>query len=74
MHAQTYRIESTHPIVATLPRTDVRNGSLLGSRELAIAIAAKSQTAPPGGIVRVVHVPSGEVVYSKTLGGSALDD
>jgi len=74
MTTQAYRIESTHPIVATLPCTNVRNGSLLNNRELAVSIAAKSLTAPPGGIVRVVHVPSGEVIFSKTSGWAALDD
>lgn len=72
METPTYRIESTHPIVATLPRTDVRNGSLLADRELAIAIAAKSRTVPPGGTVRVVHVPSGEVVFIKPGSGDTL--
>ena len=66
MITPTYRIESSFPIVTTLPRTAVQSGSLLGSWDLAVSIAAKSLTNPPGGEIRVVHIPSGEVVFSKT--------
>lgn len=70
----SYRIESSSPIVASLHRSDVREGSLLASRELAVALAAKSITHPPGGVVRVVHVPTGEVVFSKVSGWGELDE
>ncbi|MDP3702111.1 MAG: hypothetical protein Q8R72_14540 [Hylemonella sp.] len=59
MNTLSYKIESSSPIVASLPRTNIRNGSMLASRELAVALAAKSITHPPGGVVRVVHVPTG---------------
>jgi curli biogenesis system outer membrane secretion channel CsgG len=38
---------------------------LLTERSLAIVVAAKSQTMPYGQEIRVVYVPTGEVVYSK---------
>lgn len=69
-----YKIESSHPIVATRPRSSVRDGSLLADRELAVSLAAKSITSPPGGEIRVVHVPTGEVVFSKTSEWGALGD
>jgi hypothetical protein len=52
LDALSYRIESTCPIVATLPRTDVPSGSLLSNRELAISIATKSQIVPRRGGAR----------------------
>jgi hypothetical protein len=73
MNTFAYRIESSQPIVATLPRTPVQNGSLLSSRELAVSLAAKSLTFPAGGEIRVVHVPTGEVLFSKTSGWGGLD-
>jgi len=69
-----YKIESSSPIVASLPRTNVRDGSRLASRELAVSLAAKSITDPPGGVVRVVHVPTGEVLFSKVSGWGELDE
>jgi len=66
MNTSAYKIESSHPIVSTLPRAGIRNGAVLTNRELAVALAAKSLTYPPGGEIRVVHVPSGEVIFSKT--------
>lgn len=72
MSTPQFRIESSHPIVSTLPRTDIASGTLLHDCDLAVTIAAKCQTDPPGGIVRVVHVPSGEVVFSKVSGWGDL--
>lgn len=72
MQSPAYRIESSSPIVATLPRSPVYSGVLLADRDLAVALAAKSKTEPPGGEVRVVHVPTGEVVFSKTSDWGAL--
>ena len=73
MNTLPYKIESSSPIVASLPRTNVRNGSMLANRELAVSLAAKSITDPPGGVVRVVHVPTGEVLFSKVSGWGELD-
>ena len=72
MQSPAYRIESSHPIVATLPRSPIYSGVMFADRDLAVALAAKSKTEPPGGEVRVVHVPSGEVVFSKTSEWGAL--
>ncbi len=66
MNRPVYRIESAHRIVATLPQAPVHNGEVLADRGLAVSLAAKCRTDPPGGVVRVIHVPSGEVVFSKT--------
>lgn len=66
MNTSAYKIESSQPIVSTLLRTGIRSGALLANRELAVALAAKSLTSPPGGEIRVVHVPSGEVIFRKT--------
>ncbi|MDP3701527.1 MAG: hypothetical protein Q8R72_11560 [Hylemonella sp.] len=74
MNTLSYKIESSSPIVASLHRTQVRDGALLASRELAVALAAKSITHPPGGVVRVVHVPTGEVLFSKVSGWGELDE
>ncbi len=35
---------------------------------MAVVIAAKSETRPYGKEIRVVHQPSGEIVYRKTAG------
>lgn len=72
MEAPAYKIESSRPIVATLPRSPVYSGVLLADRGLAVALAAKSKTEPPGGVVQVIHVPTGEVVFSKTSEWGAL--
>lgn len=72
MDDPAYKIESSHRIVATLPRSQLRSGELLADRELAVSLAAKCKTEPPGGVVRVIHVPTGEVVFSKTSEWGAL--
>ena len=74
MNIPAYKIESTAPIVASLPGAQVRDGSRLASRELAVSLAAKSITDPPGGVVRVVHVPTGEVLFSKVSGWGDLEE
>jgi hypothetical protein len=47
---------------------------LLSDRELAILVAAKSESNPIGQEIRVVHVPTGDVVFRITasVGQSAL--
>jgi hypothetical protein len=74
MNTLAYKIESSYPIVASLPRANFQNGCLLASRELAVSLAAKSLTYPPGGEIRVVHVPTGEVLFSKISERSGLSD
>jgi hypothetical protein len=72
MTTPQFRIESTQPIVSSLPGAHVAPGDLLHDCDLAVAIAAKSLTQPPGGVVSVVHVPTGEVVFSKVSGWGDL--
>jgi hypothetical protein len=74
MNTPAYKIESTAPIVASLPRTQVRNGVMLADLDLAVSLAAKSITDPPGGVVRVIHVATGEVLFSKVSGWGDLDE
>lgn len=69
-----YQIVSTRPIVTMLPRARVQNGALLANRALAVTLAAKSRTSPPGGEISVVHVPTGEVLFRKVSGWGELDD
>jgi hypothetical protein len=74
--ALDYRVESTHPIVGPLMPANGAVEFLLEDRSLAVVVAAKSVTRPYGQEIRVVHVPSGEVVYRKTASTTtnALED
>ena len=46
---------------------------LMSNGETAVAIAAKSVTNPLGHEIRVVYIPTGEVIFSKAAGyGDAL--
>jgi hypothetical protein len=68
MTTMSYRVESSHPIVGPLI-SGINNTALyLADRAMAIVMAAKSETSPRGSEIRVVHQPSGEVVYRKTAG------
>jgi len=69
MTTATYRVESAHPIVG--PLWSGRAASKFHhvvDRANAIVLAAKSWTQPKGHEIRVVHVPTGEVVFRKTDG------
>jgi hypothetical protein len=60
-----FRVESSHPIAGRLwPAAGARQ-YCFGDRSLAVAMAAKSVTKPSGQEIRVVHVPTGEVVFRK---------
>ncbi len=71
MTAADFRIESNQPIGGSLwpaqgaQRLDVSNLSL------AIMLAAKSFT--PGSEIRVVHVPTGEVLFRKAPARAAAE-
>jgi hypothetical protein len=41
------------------------NEMLVHERSLAVAMAAKTRTVPCGGEIRVVHTPTGEVIFRK---------
>jgi hypothetical protein len=62
----SYRIESTHPIVGPLISGINETALHIADRAMAVVLAAKSYTLPFGKEIRVVHVPSGEVVFRKT--------
>jgi hypothetical protein len=66
-----YQIESSYPMVGPLlPEAGVRH-MRLHDHALAIVIAAKSVTVPYGQEIRVVHLPSGEVIFRKTASSVA---
>ncbi len=60
-----FRVESSHPIAGGLFPTSGSRQYLFSNRALAVAMAAKSTTKPMGEEIRVVHVPTGEVVFRK---------
>ena len=69
MSATTYRVESSHPIVGPLWPSGSIEASKFHTfidRAFAVLMAAKSMTSPSGHEIRVVHVPTGEVVFRKT--------
>ena len=62
-HRHDYRIESRDPVDdSLLPSTDPNH--LYASASLAVAVAVKSVSDPTVQEVRVVHIPTGEVVFS----------
>lgn len=61
-----YRIESRDPLTGSLlPATTFSH--LFADPSLAVAVAVKSVSDPTRQEVRVVHVPSGEVVFRSTF-------
>jgi len=66
MTSLIYRIESSHPIVGPLISGFNTTVLYLADRAMAVVMAAKSETRPYGNEIRVVHQPTGEVVYRKT--------
>ena len=66
MSTAIYRLESSHPMFG--PLLPVAGAKLLTlvDRALATVMAAKSMTKPCGHEIRVVHVPTGEVIFRKT--------
>jgi hypothetical protein len=68
MTSADFRVEANHPIAGRfLPRQGAQE-YFFSDRALAVAMAAKSFTKPSGEI-RVVHVPTGEVVFRKASTG-----
>lgn len=59
-----YRIESNQPIAGRLWPAAGAQQLAVRDRALAVTLAAKSFTCPASEI-RVVHVPTGEVVFRK---------
>lgn len=59
-----FRVESNHPIAGLFLPSPGSQAYLFSDRALAVTLAAKSFTRPSSEI-RVVHVPTGEVVFRK---------
>jgi hypothetical protein len=64
MASAEFRVESDHPIAGRLLPQPGAQQYFFSDRALAVAMAAKSFTQPSDEI-RVVHVPTGEVVFRK---------
>ncbi len=65
LHAD-YRIESECSITGPLLPVPGRSQYLVPDGATAVVMAAKSATVPLGQEIRVVHVPTGEVIFRKT--------
>ena len=61
-----YRIESSRPLRSRFLPAGANEQYLVKDRALAVALAAKSFHHADGEEIRVVHVPTGEVVYRKS--------
>ena len=72
MTSAEYRIESSQPIAGRLRPAVGEHQLTVSDRVLAITLAAKSFTADSE--IRVVHVPSGEVVFRKPPTGHRADE
>ncbi len=61
-----FRIESNQTLKSPhWAGGDATNEIMVHDRSLAVAMAAKTRTVPCGGEVRVVHAPTGEVIFRK---------
>lgn len=70
MNTTVYRIESGGTVLFRLLPPSVATSYLFQDSALAISMAAKGVTVPPGEEIRVIHVPTGRVVFHKP--GAAL--
>jgi len=66
MSTAIYRLESSHPMFGPLLPIAGAKLLMLVDRTLATVMAAKSMTKPCGHEIRVVHAPTGEVIFRKT--------
>ncbi len=66
MTSTEFRVESNHPISGWLVSDSGFQKSSFGDRAVAVAMAATSVTKPSGQEIRVIHVPTGEVVFRKS--------
>ena len=67
MNTANYRIESARPIICRLLPVRGADNHLFSDGTLAVAMAAKSVTVPGGEEIRVVHIPTGEVIFRKSV-------
>lgn len=72
MPSLDYRIESDYQLDGPLLTSKQAVQVLMGDRSLAVVSAAKCITIPAGHEIRVVHVPTGEVVFTKAIGSAVL--
>ena len=72
MNSADYRIESTQPIAGRFWPIAGTTQMAVRDRALAVSIAAKSFTSSSE--IRVVHVPTGEVVFSKPAQQETADE
>jgi len=63
MAADDYRIESSQPFASRFWPAAGKTQIAVGNRALAVSLAAKGMTG--SGEIRVVHVPTGEIVFRK---------
>ena len=66
MSAIAYRVENCYPLIGPLLPGAAAKCFNLVDRALAIVLATKSMTKPSGHEIRVVHIPSGEVIFRKS--------
>jgi hypothetical protein len=64
MASAEFRVESNHPIAGRFLAEPGAQQYFFSDRALAVTLAAKSFTRPSDEI-RVVHVPTGEIVFRK---------
>jgi hypothetical protein len=74
MPRSEYRIESNRPLAGRLLPVSRTQNLVFSDRALAVVMAAKSDTSPSGQEIRVVHVPTGEVVFRKNAEGLAGEE
>ncbi len=73
MTSADFRVEANHPLASRLLPGQSAQQYFFSSRALAVTLAAKSTTHPSSEI-RVVHVPTGEVVYRKAPRAELSDE
>jgi hypothetical protein len=73
MTSAEYRIESSHLLGSRFLPAAGAAQFLVKDRALAVALAAKSFTQPSGQEIRVVYVPTGEIVFRKAATASRPD-
>lgn len=71
MTSADYRIESNQPIASRFWPAAGSRAFAVNDRDLAITMAAKSFTQDSE--IRVVHVPTGEVVFRKPASSQRTD-
>lgn len=60
-----FRIESNRPLLSSLYPVSKAMKLEVHDRSLAVVMATKTRTIPCGGEIRVVHAPTGEVIFRK---------